>query len=201
MFDELSVEQRRTFEKEKSLCFNCLKHGHVSRNCESKFICKFCHICHHSLLHADILNSQAAVTSTHSRDDKRHIPGAPEDATATISHIARAQVAPTAESLCNGSTTATQPQGLRKLHCQQLWCLIKTQQDRTCRVLLDSGSELSYISERCVQALGLVRSPSRILVTGISSILQSRISDTQQNYVHVGKTRYRRLCTQGVRWL
>jgi len=53
-------------------------------------------------------------------------------------------------------------------------------------VLLDSGSELS---ERCVQALGLARSPSRILVTGISSIqaettrgcstldLQSRISD------------------------
>ncbi|XP_070855415.1 uncharacterized protein [Drosophila suzukii] len=68
----------------------------------------------------------------------------------------------------------------------------------TCRVLLDSGSELSYISERCVQALGLARSPSRILVTGISSIkaettrgcstldLQSRISDhTMKVRVHV----------------
>jgi len=28
-FDKLSIEQRRTFVKEKSLCFNCLKHGHV----------------------------------------------------------------------------------------------------------------------------------------------------------------------------
>jgi len=68
----------------------------------------------------------------------------------------------------------------------------------TCRVLLDSGSELSYISERCVQALGLARSPSRILVTGISSIkaettrgcstldLQSRISDhTMKVRAHV----------------
>jgi len=36
-------------------------------------------------------------------------------------------------------------------------------------VLLDSGSELSYISERCVNALGLARSSSRILVSGISS--------------------------------
>jgi len=57
---------------------------------------------------------QAAVTSTYSRDDERYIPSDPEDATATISHIARAQMAPTAESLCNGSTTATQPQEVRE---------------------------------------------------------------------------------------
>jgi len=37
MFDELSVEQRRTFSKAKSLCINCLEPGHVSRKCESKF--------------------------------------------------------------------------------------------------------------------------------------------------------------------
>jgi len=95
-FDELSVEQRRTFVKAKPLCFNCRKAGHVPWKCESKFTCKFCHNRHHSLLHADILNSQAAVTSTHSRDDERHIPSAPEDATVTISHIAWAQVATTA---------------------------------------------------------------------------------------------------------
>ncbi|XP_070851577.1 uncharacterized protein [Drosophila suzukii] len=139
----------------------------------------------------DILGSQAAVAATHSRDDERHIPSAPEDATVTISHIARAQVAPTAESLCNGSTTATQPQGLRKSALPTALVFVRnaTGSHTTCRVLLDSGSELSYISERCVQALGLARSPSRILVTGISSIkaettrgcstldLQSRISD------------------------
>jgi len=39
-----------------------------------------------------------------------------------------------------------------------------------CGLLLDTGSELSYVSERCIQALGLTRSASRILVTGISSV-------------------------------
>ncbi|XP_046868338.1 uncharacterized protein LOC124460789 [Drosophila willistoni] len=34
----------------------------------------------------------------------------------------------------------------------------------------DTGSELSYVSERCIQALGLPRSASSILVTGISSV-------------------------------
>ncbi|XP_070854768.1 uncharacterized protein [Drosophila suzukii] len=65
-------------------------------------------------------------------------------------------------------------------------------------MLLDSGSELSYISERCVKALGLARTPSGILVTGISSIkaettrgcstldLQSGISDhTMKVRAHV----------------
>jgi len=36
-------------------------------------------------------------------------------------------------------------------------------------LLLDTRSELSYVSERCIQALGLTRSAPRILVTGISS--------------------------------
>ncbi|XP_070855412.1 uncharacterized protein [Drosophila suzukii] len=148
----------------------------------------------------DILNSQAAVTSTHSRDDERHIPSAPEDARVTISHIAQAQVAHTAESLCNGSTTATQPQGLRKSALPTALVFVRNsiRSHTTCRVLLDSGSELSYVSERCVQALGLARSPSRILVTEISSIkaettrgcstldLQSRISDhTMKVRAHV----------------
>ncbi len=39
-----------------------------------------------------------------------------------------------------------------------------------CRLLLDRGSELSYVSEPCIQTLGLARTLSRILVTGISSI-------------------------------
>ncbi|KAH8314804.1 hypothetical protein KR074_007110 [Drosophila pseudoananassae] len=60
-----------------------------------------------------------------------------------------------------------------------------------CRLILDTGSELSYVSECCIHALGLARTPSRILVTGISSIkadttrgcstlrIQSRISEDQ----------------------
>ncbi|XP_070075719.1 uncharacterized protein [Drosophila takahashii] len=115
--------------------------------------------CEEFELSKNIPESQAAVTTTQPHTDKRHASSAPGDATVTISHIARAQAAPTAESLCNGSTTATQPQGLRK-------------------------SALTT-----AQALGLSRSPSRIVVSGISSIkaettrgcstqdMQSRISD------------------------
>ncbi|XP_036340900.1 uncharacterized protein LOC118750282 [Rhagoletis pomonella] len=41
---------------------------------------------------------------------------------------------------------------------------------KTCRVLLDCASELSYITERCAQSLALPRSHSRVVVSGISSV-------------------------------
>jgi len=77
-----------------------------------------------------------------------------------------AQVAPTAESLCNKSTTATQPKGLLKSALPTALVFVRnvTGSHTTCRVLLDSGSELSYISERCVKALGLARSRCRTML-------------------------------------
>ncbi|XP_041564650.1 uncharacterized protein LOC121467327 [Drosophila elegans] len=195
-FMDLSVEQRRTFVKAKSLCFNCLKFGHVSRRCESKFTCRICHNRHHSLLHVEDSTAHAAVTRTHSRDMEQRDLGAPEDATVTISNIARVQDTPCAESSYNGSAATTQPQGLRKSALPTALVLVCNAKGShtSCRVLLDSGSELSYFSERCVQA----RLPSRILVSEISSIkaettrgcsaldIQSRISEhTMKVRAHV----------------
>jgi len=97
----------------------------------------------------------------------------------------------------NNRNTAT---GLRKSALPTALVFVRNvkRSHTTCRVLLDSDSDLSYISERCVQALGQARSPSRILLTGIASIkaettrgcstldLQSKISDhTMKLRAHV----------------
>ncbi|XP_041565958.1 uncharacterized protein LOC121467779 [Drosophila elegans] len=97
-FMDLSVEQRRTFVKAKSFCLNCLKFGHVSRRCESKFTCRTCHNRHHSLLQVEDSTALAAVIRTHSRDEEQCDLGAPDDTTVTISNIARVQDTPCAES-------------------------------------------------------------------------------------------------------
>ena len=41
--------------------------------------------------------------------------------------------------------------------------------DRVCRVLLDGGSQASFITENCVKSLGLKRHRSNVKITGISS--------------------------------
>nr|XP_043068771.1 uncharacterized protein LOC122321876 [Drosophila bipectinata] len=65
-FLALSVEQRRSMAKEKSVCFNCLRSGHFTRQCESKFNCRTCHGRHHTLLHVQAASAQgfAATTNT-----------------------------------------------------------------------------------------------------------------------------------------
>ncbi|XP_041452039.1 uncharacterized protein LOC121405436 [Drosophila obscura] len=143
---------------------------------------------------------KAAATRAQPRSDEQRILSTPEEATVAISHVARAQVTPRAEPSYNGSATATKPHGLRKSALPTALVFVRNAKGShtICRVLLDSGSELSYISERCIQALGLSRFPSRILVSGISSIkaettrgcstldMQSRISEhTMKVRAHV----------------
>ncbi|XP_041449657.1 uncharacterized protein LOC121404387 [Drosophila obscura] len=143
---------------------------------------------------------KAAATRAQPRSDEQRILSTPEEATVAISHIARAQVTPRAEPSYNGSATATKPHVLRESALPTALVFVRSAKGShtICRVLLDSGSELSYISERCIQALGLSRFPSRILVSGISSIkaettrgcstldMQSRISEhTMKVRAHV----------------
>lgn len=50
-FRSLNIELRREFVKNKSLRFNCLRHGHASNKCRSTFRCHQCNSRHHSLVH------------------------------------------------------------------------------------------------------------------------------------------------------
>ncbi|KAL7723219.1 hypothetical protein ACLKA6_015991 [Drosophila palustris] len=91
LFADLTVEQRRTFVKERTLCFNCLKAGHISRKCESKYTCKNCQGRHHTLLHSLNSNGQTTGGRTQPGMQEQHNLGTHQDTMVTISHISRAQ--------------------------------------------------------------------------------------------------------------
>ncbi|KAM8702177.1 hypothetical protein ACLKA7_000735 [Drosophila subpalustris] len=180
---------------------SCAKSGHISRKCESKYTCKNCQGRHHTLLHSLNSNGQTTGGRTQPGMQEQHNLGTHQDTMVTISHISRAQDKKWVECIHGTSTTTrTKTQDLRKgaLPTAQVWVQNAQGSNTLCRVLLDSGSELSYISERCIQALGIARTPSRILVSGISSInadatrgcsklhIKSRISDdTMEVKAHV----------------
>jgi len=50
-FLDMSGLQRRSFVKEKSLCYNCLRPGRGVNRCKSTYKCRQCKGNHHSLLH------------------------------------------------------------------------------------------------------------------------------------------------------
>ena len=66
-FNQMNVAERLEWVKTQRLCFNCLKHGHSSQQCE-KDSCRICHAQHHSMLHLDApaVSSQPTTTAIHS---------------------------------------------------------------------------------------------------------------------------------------
>ncbi|XP_043863401.1 uncharacterized protein LOC122756838 [Drosophila mojavensis] len=175
-FLDLSIQQRYAFAKSKHMCFNCLRLGHGVNACTSKSSCKHCKRRHHSLLHFDQRNTKDKDDpQQHQQDDSNEAPGAS-----------------TVVALTNAVNTSKGGKGANMrstLPTAQVYVRNSRGQDVVCRILLDCGSELSYVSERCIQTLGLARSHSRISISGISSIkaettrglcslhIKSRVSD------------------------
>ena len=52
-FLEMTVTQRRDHVSGANLCFNCLRTGHVAKECQSSFKCRICKKVHNTLLHLD----------------------------------------------------------------------------------------------------------------------------------------------------
>lgn len=50
-FKNLNIRQRKEFVGSKRICYNCLKLGHLSRDCFSRSTCHSCQRKHHTLLH------------------------------------------------------------------------------------------------------------------------------------------------------
>ncbi|XP_036340380.1 uncharacterized protein LOC118749691 [Rhagoletis pomonella] len=63
-FSSMSFQDRRLLVKDKSLCFNCLRAGHTSSTCVSKFRCRRCNRRHHTMLHAESSGPIPEVPST-----------------------------------------------------------------------------------------------------------------------------------------
>ncbi|XP_044573414.1 uncharacterized protein LOC123257658 [Drosophila ananassae] len=184
----MSAGQRVSFAKENALYYNCLKPGHGVRKRKSTFKCRQCKGQHHSLLH--LQRTQQAIGTIAQTGEDQEDPSA--HSTVTTSHIAQAEGS-TAIVCAQGTANIQQSTGWNRSTLPTAMVNVRNANGDlvACRLLLDTGSELSYISERCIQTLGLARTPSRILVTGISSTkadttrgcstisIQSRISQDQ----------------------
>lgn len=155
-FMALNIDARRDFVKNNSLCFNCLRHGHASSKCRSNFHCRVCNSRHHSLVHS--MHNSTSPTSHPTIDSNL-------TSNFNSSSSLRNSESPviTNHSLeCNNRFPTILPTALAQMQDKQ-----GTQQD--IRILLDSGSQVSFITERIAQRLGLPRKRSRIPIIGIGS--------------------------------
>ncbi|XP_055842658.1 uncharacterized protein LOC129909610 [Episyrphus balteatus] len=151
-FVALDIESRRNYAKTNRLCFNCLRSGHSSHKCHSSFRCRVCKSRHHSLVHpVEINTSQSSSSSSNQLQSP-------------LSNIATSNIPVinnhSLELSCRKKTLL--PTILAKIQDIQGNFV-------DCRVLLDSGSQSTFIVESLVQRLGIKRTHSKIPILGLSS--------------------------------
>lgn len=137
-FNEMNINQRRDWAKTNQRCFNCLSNRHPVFRCSSNRRCSQCKKRHHTLLHL-------AETS---------------ESTATSN-----QSAITAEPLSSLLSQNISAQSI--LPTALISVLDSFGNPTSCRALLDSGSQASFITEACVQRLGLRKRNARLSVVGL----------------------------------
>ncbi|XP_053686658.1 uncharacterized protein LOC128736205 [Sabethes cyaneus] len=183
-FKAMDVPARRQLALSSRLCYNCLRPSHTAKHCTSKSVCHIaqCKQRHHTLLCR--------------RDVKR-----PEQQNDAV-------IEPEEQNTEESSISANAAQAVISSSEPSTFSLLPTVvanikgvdgKSNEVRILIDSGSQASLITEACVKRLGLQRINAKVEVTGVngevvgttackvSLIVSSRFDDsdtiTTQAYV------------------
>lgn len=136
-FIRKNPSQRREVVSQAARCMNCLSSKHATKSCASKHSCRTCHQRHHMMLHLDSESPSNTESSV---------------SLYISAFYSNAKLAPRAPVLlATARITVSSPTG-RSL---------------TVRALLDSGSEITFATERLRQLLKLRRTRMPVTISAI----------------------------------
>ncbi|XP_030759181.1 uncharacterized protein LOC115884669 [Sitophilus oryzae] len=160
-------QDRLNFAQQHNLCTNCLLASHSVRKCNSSFKCKICGSPHHTLLHLDkAIDSYASNTPINSNFNHT-LDRAILESTPGPSVGAMASTLSTKQSTVLLSTAIVDIKDIRG-NFQQI------------RILFDSASMANFITEKCVNRLGLPRKRFSIPIEGLNGMS----AQTNQGVTH-----------------
>lgn len=146
-FLSLVVSERFNFIKRNGHCINCLRKGHLVSKCPSKSRCRVCQSAHHTTLHIFVVPDQSGPSTSSSGPTQ----GPSTSHGNPVSLVARSfkrAIIPTAVVLIKDNFGSFQP----------------------VRVLLDSCSEINFITEEVAKRLKLQFQPNSQDVSGIGEV-------------------------------
>jgi len=156
-FKKLAVGDRMNFVREAKLCFNCLHSSHTVDKCRSRFNCFICKGKHNTLLHYE---RQANPSNVIAEDESI------EDTVST--------------STSGGSKSVLLVhQGHGHVFLSTAVVLVRDNQglSRKCHAILDSGSQVNFITKGLARQLQLPAARVTLPVSGIgANSLQSSTS-------------------------
>ncbi|XP_028163939.1 uncharacterized protein LOC114355340 [Ostrinia furnacalis] len=161
-FAKESYDSRHSFVQNNGLCFNCLGSNHSIKYCRTNSTCRICNKKHHSLLHPKSNSNFTATT--------KKFNSAVEVNTAAVSTV-QAQLSEGEPTTSNVVTHFSKESMSVPTQVLLATALVEAQTSsgyvQLLRVLLDQGSQASFITESAVQLLGLKKIPVKSVITGI----------------------------------
>ena len=166
------VDSRREVLRKTGRCYICLRKGHVSRSCQSRIKCLNCKGRHHVAICSAVMRPKIEEPKAGSESDK----------TSGLNPQARAYQPQTSNMwtyagrqvlLQTAQTTAFNPD------CPSMSARV--------RVVMDTGSQMSYIADAARQQLALTAAGERSL--SIMTFGATQGSDRSCEYVRVGRLR------------
>ncbi|XP_066145931.1 uncharacterized protein [Euwallacea fornicatus] len=184
-FLSLSPEERSKVVKNGRACINCLASGHWSINCKSASTCKTCHKKHNTLLHLPDSSVEQTNPSNLARErdhsQSSHVSRRKEHPTHSITTVSQ-------QGQSHTGIDNHQPPASLSVSSQSHEVLLGTaivmlydshKRPVEARCLLDSGSQLSFVTEGLVKRLNLSTQVKPLQITGISqnSSITKEITD------------------------
>ena len=143
VFQALPCAKRMSLVRGNVLCLNCLRMGHIAKQCPIMQRCKKCHKSHHTWLHLDVKEEKDTKPT-------KPAPGSKEYPSIISTH--GSQLGSSRQVLL--MTCQVKVTGLDGLTTKA-------------RALLDSASSTSFITERLAQYLHLPRRHHNMRISGI----------------------------------
>ncbi|XP_062698414.1 uncharacterized protein LOC134284122 [Aedes albopictus] len=174
---QLTTAQRAEKIRSIGLCFNCLRKGHQSKHCPSAKTCRKCSKKHHTLLHAD-----SNLENTQDLQDNVFDPKSVHDMSASAPSSPTLKTSPSVSTICSCSKAALRAAQETKtvlLSTAVVHAIDKNGNPYPCRVLLDSGSQVNFVTETMANLLRLTKTKADVPITGINarqSIAREKVS-------------------------
>lgn len=154
VFENLTVSDRYTKVRQAGLCFNCLRRGHRTADCNSDRTCRTCKRRHHSLLHEE------KSTTTQ-----------PQVSQLAVAVEPVAEEDPENDEPTQGSVNCARTSMTKQVLLSTAEVLVCDASNRRvlCRALLDSGSDANLISAALAKKLNIILQHVNIPISGVNN--------------------------------